>query len=339
MFKKYANLKDLELISESALESSLAGFWDWNVLTDEEYLSPRFKEMFGYEDHELPNCPESWQKIVFKEDLPLMYSTLQKHIDSNGEIPFISVLRYHHKEDRTVWVRCNGKVVEWTDEGKPARVIGCHVDITGEKLLEKQLKKALRDRDLLLKEVHHRVKNNLQLILSLARLKNKDGGIEVHEIEDSINSIARAYEAIYKSNKLEKISIEDYLNKIISTIIHGQNIEFKLDSIELKKSIDTLIPIGLVVTELINNSLKHAFNSSINKKINLLVTYKEGNLVFKYQDNGVGFTKEVLESSEDLESFGITIVRSLIEQLNGEVSFYNEQGAVTEIKINFIHEN
>ena len=333
MLKKYANLKDLELISESALESSLAGFWDWNVLTNEEYLSPRFKEMFGYKDSEMINSPESWQKIVYKSDLPLMYASLEKHIETEGKTPFLSILRYHHKDGSTVWVRCNGKVVEWTDDGKPKRIIGCHVDITEEKELQEKLKKALQDRDLLLKEVHHRVKNNLQLILSLARLKNKNGKIDIHEIEDSISSIARAYEAIYKSNELEEISIKEYLNQIITSILFGQNIKFNLDSLNMNKSIDTLIPIGLIVTELINNSMKHAFNEDNDKEINLSVKHVDNHIVFKYHDNGKGFNNEVLNSSDELETFGIMIIRSLIEQLNGKIKFSNNNGAEVELLI------
>jgi len=164
--KKYTSIEDLHVISESALESSLAGFWDWNMATNEEYLSPRFKSMFGYADNEMENTPEAWQKIAFQEDLPGMFESFNAHVASQGEVPFHSIVRYHHKKGSTVWVRCNGKVVEWSDEGAPLRAIGCHVDITEEKTMEEDLKKAVRERDILLKEVHHRVKNNLQLLLS-----------------------------------------------------------------------------------------------------------------------------------------------------------------------------
>ena len=113
--KKYSTIEDLELLSESALDSALAGFWDWNMVTNEEYLSPRFKEMFGYEDHEMENSPEAWQKIAFQEDLPGMFESVTAHIKSGGSVPFRSVVRYYHKNGSIVWVRCTGKVVEWSD--------------------------------------------------------------------------------------------------------------------------------------------------------------------------------------------------------------------------------
>lgn len=331
--KKYSNLEDLNFLSESALESSLAGFWDWNIETNEEYLSPRFKEMFGYSDDEMENSPESWKRIAFQEDLPYMFKSFEDHVQSRGELPFKSIVRYHHKNGSVVWVRCNGKVVSWAENGAPIRAIGCHVDITEEKEKENQLKKTILERDFFLKEVHHRVKNNLQLLLSLTRLKTKDGKIETHEIEDSISSIARAYEAIYQSDEIHNISIENYLNQIIKPIIYGRDIEFSLTSIDFYRNIDFMIPIGLVVTELVNNSLKHAFLDTKNNKIDFSICLEGNYLKLKYADNGNGFGKVFLNGILESDSFGITIMQGLIEQLNGEINFFDKDGANAEIKI------
>lgn len=334
--KKYTNIKDLILISESALESALAGFWDWNMVTNHEYLSPRFKSMFGYKEHEMENNPEAWQKIAFQEDLPKMFESFDNHIKSKGKSEFKSVVRYHHKNGKIIWIRCNGKVVEWSDEGKPLRAIGCHIDITEEKELEIKLKKTLTERNILLKEVHHRVKNNLQLIISLARLKNRKVKININDIEDSIHSIASAYEAIYKSERFDKISIEDYLNKIINPILLNQNINFILETTKSSKDIDFLIPIGLIVTELVNNTLKHAFSKSLENKIYLSVKETDESLLIIYKDNGIGFSNEFLNSVLKIKSYGINIVNSLVKQLNGEIQFSNEGGAKIQIKINLL---
>lgn len=331
--EKYSNIEDLKFLSESALESSLAGFWDWNIVTNEEYLSPRFKEMFGYADHEMENSPDSWKKIAYEEDLPNMFMSFEEHVKSRGKIPFKSVVRYHHKNGSTVWVRCNGKVVKWSENGEPLKAIGCHVDITEEKELENQLKKAILERDFFLKEVHHRVKNNLQLLLSIARLKTKNGQIETHEIEDSISSIARAYEAIYQANEIHSISIENYLNQIIEPIISGRDIEFNIQAVQVNKGIDFLIPIGLIVTELVNNSLKHAFEGLVNNKICLEIETENNLLMIKYCDNGKGFGSNFLANIDTCDSFGISIMQGLIDQLNGEIKYYDHNGAIVEIVI------
>jgi PAS domain S-box-containing protein len=331
--KKYTSVEDLEVISESALESSLAGFWDWDMTTNEEYLSPRFKSMFGYADNEMENTPEAWQKIAYQEDLPGMFESFNAHVASQGEVPFRSVVRYHHKEGSTVWVRCNGKVVEWSHEGAPLRAIGCHVDITEEKALEEDLKRAVRERDVLLKEVHHRVKNNLQLLLSMSRLKDKNGTVYTHEIEDSIKSIAGAYDAIYKSDRLDKVAIKSYLEKIINPLIHGQNAHFEIDSITFVENIDFLIPIGLIVTELVNNSMKHGRNNGHPLLLKVKINLVENVLLIHFSDDGRGYGISRSSAIATISSSGLSIVEGLIEQLNGEIEFFDDGGACTEMKI------
>lgn len=332
--KKYSELKDLELISEAALESSLAGFWDWNIVTNEEYLSPRFKEMFGYQDHEMENNPEAWQKIAFQEDLPKMFEAFQKHIDSRGEIPFHTVIRYYHRKGHTVWIRCNGKIVDWSDEGAPLRAVGCHIDITEDKELEFELKKAIKEKTVLLKEVHHRVKNNLQLIQSLARLKEKDNLVAINEIEDSISAIANAHEAIYTAERLDEIDLGKYLHRVISPLLICESIDFEIASFNVLEKIDYLVQIGLILSECANNSLKHAFNSDLtSKKITIALEKSENKLKITYKDTGKGYPETVLNNQENQSSFGLSLLNSLAEQVNGRVKLTNDNGAKTEIEI------
>ena len=331
--KRYTTIQDLQLLGESALESSLAGYWDWNMVTNEEYLSPRFKEMFGYAEHEMENNPEAWQKIAFQEDLPDMFQKFEAHIKSRGQSPFKSVVRYHHKNGNTIWVRCNGKVVEWSENNEPLRAIGCHVDITEEKEIELRLKKALKERETLLKEVHHRVKNNLQLLLSLSRLKDKNGKIETHEIEDSINSISRAYEAIYKSDNLYNISIKTYINQVVSPIANEHNFNYKIESVSFEQNIDFLIPIGLIITELTNNSIKHGGIKPDDLSIEINISKENEILKLYYCDNGKGYGAEINKIAEN-ESFGMTIIEGLADQLNGSIKIFDNGGACAELKIN-----
>jgi PAS domain S-box-containing protein len=127
---------------EQILEQTLAGYWDWDIPTGDEYLSPTFKKMFGYEDHEIENRAESWQRLIFTEDLPSVYEKYNQHTESKGEIPFYNEVRYHHKNGSTVWVICTGKVIEWDDNRKAKRMIGCHIDITARKQAEQVLAKS-----------------------------------------------------------------------------------------------------------------------------------------------------------------------------------------------------
>jgi PAS domain S-box-containing protein len=132
-------LKIERSVLHDILEATLAGYWDWNIPAGEEYLSPTFKRMFGYEPEELPNSPETWQQLIFPEDLPRVHENYNQHVRSRGEAPYYNEVRYRHKDGSTVWVICAGRVIEWTGEGEPKRMVGCHVDITRRKEAEAAL--------------------------------------------------------------------------------------------------------------------------------------------------------------------------------------------------------
>jgi len=133
--KSEENFKDI-------FESTLSGYWDWNLVDNTEYLSPTFKSMFGYQDHEMESSPEAWQRIIFPEDLPGVLEVFDRHVKSRGREPFSNEVRYRHKDGTTVWVICAGRVVEWSTDGKPLRMIGCHVDITERKQAEDSLRES-----------------------------------------------------------------------------------------------------------------------------------------------------------------------------------------------------
>ncbi|TYQ26913.1 PAS domain-containing protein [Pseudanabaena sp. UWO310] len=130
--------KELKLL-ESLFDIILAGYWDWDIQTNEEYLSEGFKKMFGYEDAELPNSPETWQNLIFAEDLVKVLESFDRHVESHGAVPYRNEVRYRHKDGSTVWVICLGKVIEW-DGDRPLRMIGCHIDISDRKKSEEALR-------------------------------------------------------------------------------------------------------------------------------------------------------------------------------------------------------
>lgn len=137
----YEELAEENRVLRAIVESTTAGIWDWNLVDNTEYLSPRFKEIFGFADHELPNRPEAWQNLIFQEDLPEVLERFQQHVDSRGTIPYSQIVRYRHKNGSTVWVICAGKVISWSAEGKPLRMVGSHIDITEQQNLQKPLQR------------------------------------------------------------------------------------------------------------------------------------------------------------------------------------------------------
>lgn len=325
--------KSNNIRNKLVIEGTRIGVWDWNVQTGETYFNERWADIIGYTISELePVSIETWVKFAHPVDLEKSNLLIQEHFAGKTEY-YDFQSRMRHKDGHWVWVHDRGKVFEWDKDGNPLRVCGSHIEITDQKELELNLKRALNERDVLLKEVHHRVKNNLQLLLSLARLKDKKGFIETFELEDSINSITRAYEAIYRSENLEKIKIGDYFEQIVDPIIKVHGVNFFKNIDEQKQSIDFLIPLGLILTELLNNSIKYAFKDVIEKRISLIAKEDDGKLILRYFDNGIGYGKEILQNQEGTGSFGMTIIKGLIDQIDGSIRFYNDKGACAEITL------
>lgn len=134
-------LYEQKLTVEFILDHTLAGYWDWDIPAGRLYMSPAFKRMFGYEDHELPNIIDTLQNIMFPEDYPKAMACLDSHFNSKGEVPYRIVLRYLHKNGVVIWVICSGKVISWDEEYKPLRMVGSHVDITEQKRIEEEIQK------------------------------------------------------------------------------------------------------------------------------------------------------------------------------------------------------
>jgi len=125
---------------ETILEDTLSGYWDWDIASGTQYLSPSFKRMFGYKDHELDNFRKTWETLIFKEDLHNLVDMFKQHVESKGRIPYYNEVRYRHKDGSTVWVISSGRVIEWDHDDKPIRMVGCHIDISKNKQLEKVLR-------------------------------------------------------------------------------------------------------------------------------------------------------------------------------------------------------
>ena len=127
-------------ILRHVLETTQAGYWDWDIQQGTEYLSPRFKKIFGYEAHELTDDPNTWSKIVHPDDSPLVDAAYERHIASKGTVPFQIEARYYHKNGSVIWVQSQGKVIAWDDAGNPLRFVGSYIDITAQKQAEVEIK-------------------------------------------------------------------------------------------------------------------------------------------------------------------------------------------------------
>lgn len=201
------------------------------------------------------------------------------------------------------------------------------------------INKSLIEKDLLVKEVHHRVKNNLQIISSLMKLQSgKTNNSEIQnalsEAQERINSMALLHQLLYRNNQMTSLLFNEYLMSLITQIASGfsltkRGILIESNLMELKLDLDTAIPLGLITNELVSNAYKHAFNGNsgiIKVELTKLVknTYQ-----LKISDNGQGLRANFDMHSN--ESLGLDIVAILSEQINAELKIYNNNGAHFEI--------
>lgn len=204
---------------------------------------------------------------------------------------------------------------------------------------EELLKKSLKEREILLSEVHHRVKNNLSIIsalinMQIGNLKDDSSKQIFEETKNRIYAMALIHNLLYQNNSFVKIDFMQYVDKFCSNIIKSYQkksnikIEQKIENVEI--DLNTAIPLALIMNELIMNSYKHAFNNQNSGIINVSIKKIEGNhLLFEVNDNGVGMNEELLNSS----TMGINIVKALVEQIDAKMIYEKNAGSHFKITI------
>jgi len=205
--------------------------------------------------------------------------------------------------------------------------------------VERELTRSLEEKEILLKEVHHRVKNNLQLITSMLKLQsrtlNDPGAIEMlQESQNRIRSMAIVHEKLYSTGDMVNVDFSDYIRTITSFLFQTHEhasggVDLVLDVERVHLKLDTAIPCGLIVNELVTNSLKHAFPKTRGKstkkgKIEVSLKEKKDQMVMVVKDNGVGIKKGFDPKSAN--SLGLKIVENLSKQLDGQLSINRRGG-------------
>jgi len=199
-----------------------------------------------------------------------------------------------------------------------------------------ELKKQKEEKELLLKEVHHRVKNNLQVISSLlsiqaSYIKDKKVLSMFQKSQDRIKSMSLIHEKMYQSSDLAHINLTEYINLLANNLISSYSIDKHIKPdirISVKQlSIDTLIPIGLIINELVTNSIKYAFEDKSTGKISISLDVTEDrNYKLIVGDNGIGIKDDI--SFEKPISMGMELIKILVEQIDGEIKKKDQKGTV-----------
>jgi PAS domain S-box-containing protein len=298
------------------------------------FVNRAFSQTYGYEPDEIVGRPGS---VLWGGDLdPGSWPAL----DPDDDVGWSGEIVHRRKDGRQLPVSLTRSVVR-NESGDGVAVVGVARDITARKRTEEQLKASLKEKEVLLKEIHHRVKNNLQVVSSLLNLQSGTLTDEhtVDALRDSQNrvkSMALIHERLYQSTALTRIDFGEYVRNLVSHIkgsFRGVgDIEVLVDVEDLLFDVDVAIPCGLIVNELVSNSIKHAFAPGEAGTITIRLRREgEDRLALTVGDDGKGFPEEL--DVAEAQSLGLQLVSMLTQQLRGELS--RESGPGSSVKVSF----
>jgi PAS domain S-box-containing protein len=239
-------------------------------------------------------------------------------------------LQYEHrlitKYGEGKWVLVSAGITEY--RGKPT-VIATLLDITEEKKAEDRMKEALAEKTVLLKEVHHRVKNNMQIVSSLLELQSDSipderSRVCLRESQNRIRSMALIHERLYQSKNFASIDLGEYISDLSQYLFNSyatesERVSLKIDAGDFALDIDRAVPCGLIINELISNSLKHGFPDGRSGEISVRVSSEGGRITLEVADTGIGMPAGL--DTRNTETLGLQLVNLLAKQLRGSISF------------------
>ncbi len=303
------------------------------------YSNPAHHKIHGYKDGELIGS-YVWE-FIDDEQRAIKTKDYFHSIINNPVKPEVYFLMNKTKDGKLIHIQINWDYIKNTKNEIEA-IISIVSDITDKKLAEEELKRSLKEKEALLKEVNHRIKNNIANISNLLSLQaqslsNPEAIDALQEAINRVNSMSILYNKILTSGDYREVSIKNYLEELIESILE---ISSKNNVIEINKEIDNfklpsndLFPLGIIINELMTNSLKYAFpnNRGI---ISLQVKQLNNHITIKLQDNGVGLPEGF--SIQDSKGFGLLLTEMLCQQINAQLSFEVNNGTtwIIEFKVN-----
>jgi PAS domain S-box-containing protein len=347
-------------------DGSLDGIWYWDIENpDEEWMSPRFKDLFGYQDHEIPNTSTWWQQNIHPDDLQLAIDNFHKHCEDPDHL-YDQVVRYRHKEGKIVWVRCRGIAIRDAD-GKPIRMLGAHSDLTQLKETEQALRSAKEASELanrakseFLANMSHEIRTPMNGIIGMTELLlNTELTHEQREYQMMVQNSAEALLALLNDildfSKIEagKLELEEFPFDVRETIcdtLHILATRAFEKNLELVVNLPGEIPQMLIgdagrlrqiLVNLVGNAIKFTEEGEIFVNVSVDATRDDSVcLQFMVRDTGIGIAKEhqdkIFEefiqtdpsSRREFEGtgLGLAITSELVHLMGGQITVESEPG-------------
>ena len=284
-------------------------------LSKDEIIGKHFTELSIFPKEEIAVNRKMFSSLSKQEALSKHYES--KIFDKNGNIRWIETV-----------------ITPIIKDDVPTYILTISTDITERKISEDKINYSLKEKNVLLKEIHHRVKNNMQIISSLLSLQTNyiDDNIALDVLKESQNRVktmAMIHEKLYQSNDFVNIKFDDYILRLVSDLFYSYNIQEDhikpvIQVEDVKLNIETAVPCGLIISELVSNSLKYAFPKGKNGKMFVSLKRQHNKYELTISDNGIGFPGDL--DFRNTKSLGLQLVNNLVEQIDGEITLDYSQG-------------
>jgi len=297
-------------------------------------INSKFSEIFGYT-----------KKEIAGKEVDALLSPLKLH----GEAEEItdSVFNGNSFQTETIRRTKSGKEIPVLVGGVPVQIDGkivavfaIYVDVSKQHYYQKKIENSLHEKEVLLQEVHHRVKNNLAVVSGMLQLQrfsadNPEVSKLLMDSEGRIHAMALIHEMLYQNESLSNIDFKAFTKELCSSIEknntrHEKNIQCSLKSDPVFMNVNQAVPAGLIMNEILSNAFQHAFNGRDEGSVNIGIKEGDGIIKITVSDDGVGFNPDQINLTNHSNSMGLTIIKTLIDQLKAEWSVRNENGTVIE---------
>ncbi len=325
-----------------ALEGSKTGVWDWTISSGQVYFSAIWKKMLGFNESEIQNDLEEWDKRIHPEDREMVYEVLNAHLA--GETPYYEVEhRIQTRDGAYKWILDRGKVFEWNNDGEPIRAVGTHIDIDEEK--------RQRERESFLFDLlNHDLKNKNMVIKGYLDLLgeielNKKANEIIQRTLETVNQTATQLEKIHMLRGLEEQSDRIInLDKILTSVINQNKVAAKEANISINYTNQAAqVKAGILLQEAFYNLIENAIKHSECSNIIVEVEKHDKFVLVKIIDDGKGIDSDLINNIFDNGNgdgtdscagcLGLRLVRKLIYTYKGEISIINENGTKITIKL------
>jgi PAS domain S-box-containing protein len=302
------------------------------------YWNPASERLYGYTAQEA--LGRNLLDLIIPEEMHEAVREALQYMASTGQVIDASELVLRHKDGSPVVVFSSHALVQVPD--RAVELFCLDIDIAERKRADAALLGSLREKESLLKEVHHRVKNNLQIISSLLRLQfgqidNPVAQAALQDTQNRVRSMAMIHEHLYQSNNLAAVDLAAYLRSLCQYLVQALMVKpgavrLHLDLAPVHLDIDQAIPCGLLVNELVSNALKHAFPEGCGGEVRVeLHALADGpGWCLRVADNGVGLPPDF--DLNQLTSLGLKLVTDLTRQLGGQLEIGAGPGTVVEME-------